>query len=355
MNLHERISAFEQFWDGQGPSLILIPHGEVDLYDTVGYAELFAKPERMWESEMRRAEPLIDWPTDGIPTVRPNLGVVFVPSLVGLDYTVQDGQMPWPGQPLSREAILAAKHAELATGRLMHLAAEFYEIHRRRAGDAVACYQADTQGALDIAHLLWGDNLFYELPDPECREWVQTLLDTGLELHVAATRHLKGLVGESAGRMIHGHGAPQGVFFPTAGGRICEDTATLLSPQMLGDWILPRVQRMAEELGGVFAHFCGYHRGLLERLCQCPGVRAIDLGNPEKYDSGDVLGTCAQSGTVLCSRLAGLPGETWQAYVRRLALLVKETGARCILRATVYPTERSDCAAMRDLWHELTQ
>ena len=56
----------------------------------------------MWHSEMRRAEPLIDWPTDGIPTVRLNLGVIFVPAMAGLDYQLPGDAMPWPGEPLAR-------------------------------------------------------------------------------------------------------------------------------------------------------------------------------------------------------------------------------------------------------------
>ena len=74
---------------------------------------------------MRRAEPLVDWPTDGIPTVRPNLGVIFIPTMAGLGYKLPEGQMPWPGEPLSREAIRAAADVDVADTELMRLAEEF--------------------------------------------------------------------------------------------------------------------------------------------------------------------------------------------------------------------------------------
>ena len=86
-----------------------------------------------------------------------------------------------------------------------------------------------------------------------------------------------------------------------------------------------------------------------------PEVRAIDLGNPEMYDTRSVLERCAASGTVLYSRLAAEAGEDWQTYVRRLAGLVRQTGARVMLRPVVFPDDRAECAAMRDLWHELTE
>jgi hypothetical protein len=72
------------------------------------------------------------------------------------------------------------------------------------------------------------------------------------------------------------------------------------------------------------------------------------------YDSGWILKQCAKTGTVLYSRLAAEPGETWEPYTRRLAALVRQTGARVILRPVVFPENRDECAAMLDLWHEFT-
>jgi hypothetical protein len=69
----------EAFWRGEGPSLILIPPGEQELYDLTDYPARFHDPQAMWESEMRRAEPVVDWPTDGIPTVRPNFRTPDIP------------------------------------------------------------------------------------------------------------------------------------------------------------------------------------------------------------------------------------------------------------------------------------
>ena len=165
MTVHDRIGAFDRFWRGDGPSLILIPPGEQELYDCADYPTRFEDPEAMWESEMARARPVADWPTDGIPTVRPNLGVIFIPATVGLPYQLKPDQMPWPGEPLGREAIRAARAVAVADSHVMQLAADFYAIHRERAGGTVAAYQADTQGVFDIAHLLYGEEIFYAIAD----------------------------------------------------------------------------------------------------------------------------------------------------------------------------------------------
>ncbi len=85
-----------------------------------------------------------------------------------------------------------------------------------------------------------------------------------------------------------------------------------------------------------------------------PEVRGIDLGNPEMYDTAWLLQKCGESGTVLFSPVPAKENEKWPEYLRRLAALRKETGARMILRPAVYPETREECAQMLDLWHELT-
>jgi len=352
--LQQKIEAHERFWRGEGPSLILIPPSDGPPYDLKGYPARFHDPRAMWQSEMRRAEAATGWPTDGIPTVRPNLGVIFVPVIAGLGYDLKDEQLPWPGAPLERDEVRAAREVDVAQSELMRLAAEFYAIHHAEGGGEIVAYQADTQGVFDVAHMLYGDEIFLDLADPGEAEWIEELLDLCAELYVRVVRHLKGLLGEQDGSMVHGHGTGQGVYLPTAGTRSCEDTPTLLSPEMIEQRIIPYVERVVAAFGGGFLHFCGRHPSLFERLCRSELVRAIDMGNPEMYDARWMMERCAETGTVLWSGVAAEGGETWEPYVRRLAAIVRDTGARCILRPGVCPRAREECAAMRDLWHELT-
>jgi hypothetical protein len=105
-------------------------------------------------------------------------------------------------------------------------------------------------------------------------------------------------------------------------------------------------------------HYCGKHEYFFERLCRCETVKAIDLGNPESYDTRRLFELCAETNTVLYSRIASGQEEksrrNWQGYLRRLAALLRQTGARLILRPLIFPQSRDDCAAMLELWHELT-
>ena len=128
--MKERIEQHARFWRGEGPSLILIPPCEQEMYDLDGYRTRFRDPQAMWSSEIARARAVVEWPTDGIPTVRPNLGVVFVPSIAGQGYTVRPDQMPWPGEPIDPDAIRTARDVAVGGTELMGLAEAFYRIHR---------------------------------------------------------------------------------------------------------------------------------------------------------------------------------------------------------------------------------
>jgi hypothetical protein len=353
--MRELIERHRRFWSGEGPCLLLVPPGEAAPYDTQDYDRLFADPRLMWESEMRRARAIVGWPTDGIPTVRPNLGVIFVPSIAGQGYAVKSDQMPWPGDPLPFDRIRAARGADAAGAELMRRAEAFYLVHRESGVDDVVAYHADTQGVFDVAHLLYGDEIFTAMAgDEDEQRRVLEVMDVALDLYVRATRRIKEILGEPAGSMIHGHGSPQGIFFPEGGARVSEDTPTLLSPAMIDRFVMPYVERSLEPFSGGFAHFCGRHPALFERLCACPLVKAIDLGNPESYEPRRLLERCAASGTVLWSRLPSAAGESGEAFVRRIGALVRETGARVILRSTVTPRDRAEAEAMLALWRDLT-
>jgi len=370
MRIQEKIERHKRFWHGDGPCLILTPPGrdmneiwQVQIYNTSNYQERFYDPELMWESQMSRSRPVVDWPTDGIPTVRPNLGVIFIPSLAGQEYVIREGFMPWCGEALSVEKIRKAREKEVADAELMKLAAEFYRIHKEKNAPnrhrEVAAYQADNQGIFDVAHLLYGDAIFYDLMDQGKWAWIDELLDISRELMVRATRYVKQCIGEEKGWMIHGHGTEQGVYFSDAGLRISEDSPAMISPEQIDRFVIGSIESCADEFGGVFLHYCGRHEYFFERLCRCEAVRSIDLGNPEFYDTRWLFELCSKTGTVLYSRVAALEKENkdgnWRGYIERLAGIINETGARCILRPLVFPQSRDECAEMLDMWHELTK
>jgi len=351
----DKIESHQKFWKGEGPGLILIPPSSAGLYELNDYPRRFRDPQVMWKTEMKRAKAVIGWPTDGIPTVRPNLGVIAIPAMAGQSFQTPENSMPWPGDPFSMEEIRALRNMNLTDSEVFRLASDFYKIHRERNKTQIAAYLPDTQGIFDIAHLLYGDEIFYSLLDTEEGNWFTELMEISLDLYIRASEALKSVMKEDSEIMIHGHGTEQGVYFPQAGVRISEDTATLLSPEMIEQCILPYIRRSVQPFGGGFLHFCGVHPTLFDQFTALPEIKAIDLGNPEKYNTKLLLERCAETETVLYSRIAAEPGENWREYICRIGSLVASSGVRVILRPFVFPESHDECSEMLELWHDLTE
>ncbi|MFI4911520.1 MAG: hypothetical protein ACIAQZ_07620 [Sedimentisphaeraceae bacterium JB056] len=354
MSLEYKKQQHIDFWNGDGSSLIFIPTAQMCQYDVDDYESRFNNPDKMLEAELSRAKAVIDWPTDGIPTVRPNLGTVFIPAIAGQSYSITDGQMPWPGEYFSIEQIEQISAIDVQASKMLKLATDFYDKFNELGSDEIVGYHADTQGVYDILHLLRGDELFYEMSDDNSRSKTHELLKIITALYIEVSKAIKEALGEESGEMTHGHGTQQGMYFPNAGVRLSEDTPTLLSPAMIDEFVLPYMRESAEPFGGAFVHYCGKHEYLYEKILECDFVRAIDLGNPEMYDTKWLLEKCSATGTVFYGRLAAVDGESWSDYIKRLAGILNETGARCVLRPEVFPLEKSECEDMLNMWHELT-
>ncbi len=315
MTIEQRKQQHIDFWNGRGGSLIFIPAAGIFQYDVNDYRRRFCNPSAMLDSEIDKAAMVIDWPTDGLPAVRSNLGTIFIPAIAGQDYMINDGQMPWPGGHFSVERIEAAANIGINDSEVLKLALELYGILKKQGRKDIFAYHPDTQGIFDILHLLRGDELFYEMSDERNAKQTHRLLDAVTELYIKVSKLLKAAIGEEGSRMVHGHGTPQGLYFPNAGVRLSEDTATLLSPSMIDEFVVPYMRKAAAPFGGAFVHYCGRHQHLYDAVTACDFVRAIDLGNPEMYVTTQLLDRCAQTGTVFYGKLAANEGEIWQDYM----------------------------------------
>ncbi|HBG26541.1 MAG: hypothetical protein A2Y10_01090 [Planctomycetes bacterium GWF2_41_51] len=353
MNTEQKKQLHKDFWQSKTSCLIFIPSAQMVQYDTDNYEQRFYDPQKMWDAECKRATAVLDWPTDGIPAIRPNLGTIFIPSIAGQDFVIRDGQMPWPGEHLSIEQISEIRNIDIGSTQVMNLAEKFYEINNKKGSRQICTYMPDTQGVFDILHLLLGDAIFYELADK--KEKIKELLHIITEFYVKVSLKLKKCMGEDAGSMFHGHGTQQGLYFPNAGVRLSEDTPTLLSPSMIDEFVIPYMRQAAKPFGGAFVHFCGKHDYLYDKILECDFVKAIDLGNPEMYDTHHLLDKCAKTNTIFYGKLANMEKESWKQYLTRIANIIKDTGAKCVLRPTVFPDSIDECKKMYDIWHELTK
>jgi hypothetical protein len=359
--LRAKFRFFEEFWNGAGPCPVLFarPHlAGGRPYIRHDLVEQHRDPEKQLEERLLEIEPHLELIDDGIPTLRADLGTTLLASGLGLPVTLQPELHPWPADHLEAEEYAARKlHPRSLWQNELLFARRCYRLfaRRRRQGlipETILAYVPDTQGIFDLSHLIVGTELLYLLSDRP--EQALAIQERSLALFITATRLFKKILGEAAMSMVHGHGMPIGVWFPHTGARISEDSATLVSEDMIRRFCLPYILRAAKPFGRLFIHFCGHHPSFLRLLCEKGEISTLNLGNPELYDLEELFALCGRSGTVYFGHLPLLSGEDGPAYLERLAGLCRRHRTRMILVAEAHPRDSAEKAAWVRRWHLLT-
>lgn len=214
--------------------------------------------------------------------LRPNFGTIFISSMFGLEYKVPKDTFAWVTSHLSKEGIKRCKLPDLDKTDLMKRAIEYIQFFKEKLPEWIHIYLPDTLGPFEIAHSVYGDNLFYDIYDDP--NFIHSLLDICTELYIQVTEKLKKVIGEDRENCYHGHALVRGIYMRNGGARISEDSATLISPRHIDKFVIPYDKKALEAFGGGFIHFCGKNDYLLESFLNLNEVRAINLGNPEMYD-----------------------------------------------------------------------
>jgi hypothetical protein len=359
----KKFEFFHAFWKGEGafPILFTQPHhAKGKAYCRYNLIEQHGSIEKHLEERLLEVEPHLALIDDGIPTIRADMGTTLLPSGLGLEIKLQADLHPWLTQHFSPEELLSQKgpfQVEDFSQNEVAFAVAFYRLffERKRQGmipETVYPYVPETEGIFDLSHLLIGTELFLLLEDqPELAHRIQR---RSLELYLVATRFFKKLLGEQPKSMIHGHGMPIGVWFPDTGGRISEDSCTLVSAAMIREFCLPYIQEGARFFGRLFLHYCGYHPEFLRMACELEEISTLNLGNPEMYDLENVMAICGTTDTVLFGHIPRQGHEGAENYLHRLAGLCRKFQARLILVSDYQPENREEKAALVECWHKLT-
>jgi hypothetical protein len=362
--IRRKFRFFEEFWKGEGPCAVLFtePHlAKGKPYLRHDLVQQHQDVEKQLEERLLEIEPHLELIDDGIPTVRSDLGTTLLPSGLGLQVELQPELHPWLVEHLSPQQYEELEMPEDGQDLLknqMRFSRDFYRLFKWRKEEGripaeLYPYVPDTQGIFDLSHLIIGTDLLYLLNDR--RAQVLAIQEQSLRLFLTATRFFKELLGEQSMSMVHGHGMPIGVWFPETGARISEDSATLISADMIRAFCLPFIQRAAEPFGRMFMHYCGHHPDFLKMVCEMPEISTLNLGNPEMYDLGEVFTLCGQGNTVYFGHLPLLEGEDGESYLDRLAELCGRRKTRLILVSGYHPAGRREKAALVKRWHRLTR
>jgi len=238
---------------------------------------------------------------DRLFTVRPEYGVVNIPELFGVPSHVTD-----EGRSMSKgmndtgklEALLAAGMPDLAAGHSRKIDA-WYEFAKETLAQYEKLSQAmhfvvpDPQGPFDLACLVYGSGILTGIYDRP--ELARDLLELMTETFIAYHKRCKAIIGEPLNSAYH----IGGLKLARGGVRICDDSATLISPTAYEEFVRPYNLRCFEPFDGGWLHFCGNGNHILDQMLAMAPVHYLHLGNPDDHDLIDLVKKTTEKEVVL--------------------------------------------------------
>ena len=313
------------------------------------YKEIHYDPEKMLYNGLMDALAAQAGGRESVPSVRANMGCGIVPALFGLVQDLFDDKMPWLQTRLSADQIREMTTDDLTITPEFQQALDHMEyIAAALEGTGVRVYPLDIQGAFDTAHLVMGDDIFYNLFDEP--ELVHHLLSLSCDAIDIAFRECLRRIPGSGDTVAHYSylAMPRSL----GGIKLSEDTSTLLSPSAIDEFVKPYMRRALAAAGGGYIHYCGRNDALLEAVLEEPLAYGLNFGNPDKHDMARVLARCAERGKLFIGSAPRLPGETLEDFMKRLAdASCREGVCHLLLVQGAGEDERDACAAA---WDEAT-
>ena len=278
--------------------------------------EAFYDADLMLCGQVRGACGAANARSDAVPSMRGNYGVGTILACLGLEQEVFPDKMPWPRQHLSWDQIAALEPDDIKIQGTFARGLDFMRRAREVMEDAPPLYCMDTQGPLDLAHLIMGDDFFYALHDDP--PFVHHLLEISLELGIRAHTWMKEIIGEPLDQIYHGNG----LYAENMGIRICEDTTAIIAPDSIDTFAMPYTRRLAEHFGGAWLHYCGRNDYLSDAACAAPEIRGLNFGHipghEHQHPFEEDMQRCLVSGTVYFGNWPRFFQESGRDYLDRM-------------------------------------
>lgn len=99
-------------------------------------------------------------------------------------------------------------------------------------------------------------------------DFIHHLLQLSTRAYIESTKVMKAVNGEELNSGYHSIN----LYMCRGGVRICKDTATLLSPSVIKEFIIPYLKEALKPFGGGWVHFCGNNSYLLDLVIEIEEV-----------------------------------------------------------------------------------
>ena len=301
------------------------PQAETCPLDVIHFDE-----ENMLFNGLHAAVTALAGGREAVPSVRANMGCGIVAALFGVEPMLFPDKMPWIQKHLDRDTLENMTAADIrvtpefamALKHMDHAAANL-------AGGGCYVFPVDIQGPFDTAHLLMGDDIFYELYDDP--DYVHHVMELATAATVMAYELCLEHMPHSDKFVCHYNS----LAMPAERGciKLSEDTTTLLNAAQMEEFALPYTHRILEHFGGGYIHYCGKNPALYAAVMADPLVYAINFGNPDMHDMEQVLRDCAAGSKLYYGLIPQNEGESRKDYFARLIRAARgERGLHLLLQ-----------------------
>ena len=265
-----------------------------------------------------------------VPSLRANMGCgIFASMFPGVTQRLfYDARMPWVVEHLPKERIAAMGEEDVGVTDEFRLALDHMDyLAEHIDGTGAYVYPLDVQGPFDVAHLVYGDAIFYDLYDDP--PFIHHLMNLCIHAIIVGFEECLKRIPRSNERIAHYNSL---VMPRSLGGvKLSEDTSTLVGGHHLDEFVVPATARVLERFGGGYIHYCGKHEGLFNRLLQLPLVRGFNFGNPDFHDMDEKLGRIAAAGKAYYGSVPARAGESRCDFFTRVRRAATPEGGVCRL------------------------
>lgn len=328
---YERIFAFEEVDE--------LPFVYVDFesraqdrdWPTFPYNDAFRDPAKMLLNQLRGIFFALQVKNYRALNIRCNYGTVILPSIMGGSYQLTKTSMPWTHHLSSRAEIRRIVRAgvpdvKTGLGKTCFDTANYYReilANYPKLKRAISIYHPDLQGPFDVAHLLWGQDIFLALYDDP--DLVHSLLSLIVETYKEFMYKWKSIVSEGNSFTTHWQ------FYIKGEIMLRDDAPVMLSKKQCEEFVKPYDEVLLREFGGCI-HFCGKGDQFISSMCTSDNLQGINSSQPE-LNNIELLLNSTQNNRVV---LLGLPERFLNNNIKTGVVVIKK-----MIREGDVPSQRS--------------
>jgi hypothetical protein len=251
------------------------------------YKETTEDTAKMLYNELRGGLCYLETKCDGIPMVRANYGVGSLPSLFGLNSRIVNDNLPWVDHLGSTDEVKRLIDRGMPGlnegfgGKII----KTYEFYNETLKNYPKCnkyiirYHPDLQGPFDVAHLIWGPDIYLALYDEP--DLVKELMGLVTDTYIAYMKKVKpDLNDEYEGCNFH--------WGSLCAGKITlrNDSAVNISKDAYNEFSKPFEQKILNEFGNGTIHFCGRADHLVLEMATLENLKGLNFGRTPNGEWG---------------------------------------------------------------------